>query len=114
MLIMQVLSIASVMCEGRPAFLGPCHSRFPTVSFLFAKKKSEVYISVSFQFYPALSCVLLLCFYIVSLIQLLYKKQSNTHYEYTLFSECANHYMFRPILRPSSGVYHNTLHIFVS
>jgi hypothetical protein len=40
------------------------------------------------------------------LVQLLYKKQ--THYEYTLFSECANHYMFRPILRPSSGVYHNT------
>jgi hypothetical protein len=42
------------------------------------------------------------------LILLLYKKQSNTHYEYTLFSECANRYMFRPILRPSSGEYHIT------
>ena len=50
-------------------------------------------------------------------IQLLYKKQSNTHYEYTLFSECPNHYMFRPILRPSSGVNYNTkivAHIYVS
>jgi hypothetical protein len=39
--------------------------------------------------------------------ELLYKKQSNTHYEYTLFSECANRYIFRSI-RTSSGVYHNT------
>jgi hypothetical protein len=40
------------------------------------------------------------------LIQLLYKIQ--THAMNTLFSECANHYMFQPILRPSSGVYDNT------
>jgi hypothetical protein len=26
--------------------------------------------------------------------ELLYKKQSNTHYEYTLLSECANRYMW--------------------
>ena len=42
------------------------------------------------------------------LVNILPVEQSNTHYECTLLSDCANSYMFRPILRPSSGVHHNT------